>query len=316
MSHVSKNSILQDRARMFAQVRAFFSERSVLEVDVPMMYHGSPIDTHIDVMEIDLQGNEKGYLHTSPEFGMKRLLSLQSGDIYQMAHVFRDGECGRLHNPEFMMVEWYRLGFTFEQMMAESVEFIALFLGNHPLQFISYRDAFKVYAGIDYLYATPRELIDSIQHHKIPMPSDVACWDKDTLLHFLMGFVIEPHLGQSGLTILKDYPASQCALAQTYKREEEMVAERFEIYYQGIELANGFHELTDITEQRQRFENENHKRAELKKKVLPLDENFLQALAVGLPDACGVAIGFDRLMLLRHKKTNLSEIMPFAWPQA
>ena len=316
MSQEFKLTTLRDRAQMFQAVRIFFLERQVMEVDVPILGQGAPIDAHIDVMTIPLQTGGERFLHTSPEYAMKRLLSLGIGDIYQMSHVFRDGELGHLHNPEFTLVEWYRKGMAYETLIEETLDFIRLFLGPLPSASISYREAFRQFASIDYLTATPAELVSCAHQHHVRLPLEALLWDKNTLLHFLIGFVVEPHLGKETLTVLRDYPASQSALAQTTLREEEAIAERFEIYFRGVELANGFHELTDSIEQRRRFEAENQERIRLGKKALPLDENFLQALKEGLPDCCGVAAGFDRLMLLRHGEKNLETVLPFSWKEA
>lgn len=303
----SKLQILRDRAQMFAQARNFFAEKGVVEVDVPILSKGAPVDTYIDVMSTSLSTGEVGYLHTSPEYAMKRLLSQGIGDIYQMSHVFRDGDIGHLHNPEFTMVEWYRIGMTFPQLIEETLDFIRLFIGPEKAEWITYREAFKRYAGIDYISATVPELIACAPDS---LPKEAASWEKEVLLHYFMGFVIEPNF--QNLTVIKDYPPSQAALAKM----EDGVALRFEVYFKGVELANGFHELTDAKEQRRRFHEDNEERLQMGKKSLPLDENFLQALEMGLPDCCGVAVGFDRLMLLRHNKKHLEEVLPFAWHQA
>ncbi len=307
----SKIETLRKRAELFSAVRSFFEKRSVLEVDIPILGKGAPIDAHIDVMSLTLQGGEKGFLHTSPEYAMKRLLSLGSSDIYQMSHVFRDGEIGRLHNPEFMMVEWYRLGFTLEEMIQETIDFIRLFLGDLPVETISYRKAIQKYAGIDYVAASAKELALAAKSRVLHLPEDAHLWDKDTLLQFLIGFVVEPNFQE--LTVLTDYPASQSALAKVRQEGDESVAERFEIYYKGVELANGFHELADAEEQRSRFEEENRRRKQMGKESYPLDERFLSALQEGFPDCCGVAAGFDRLFLLSQGKTSLEEVLPFSW---
>lgn len=306
-----KLQILRDRANMFMAVRDFFAQRGVLEVDVPVLGKGAPIDTHIDIMSIPLQGGERGFLHSSVEYAMKRLISMGAGDIYQMSHVFRDGEVGHLHNPEFTMVEWYRLGMTFSQLIDETVDFVRLFIGNVPLHIHTYRSAILEFAGVDYVTASCQDLIDAAHRHGTHLPSDATRWDRDTLLNFLMGFIVEPHL--QDLTVIRDFPASQSALAQTSMCDGALVAERFEIYFKGIELANGFHELTDPIEQRKRFHLSNTQRQEMGKTTLPLDEQFLHALERGLPDCCGVAVGFDRLMLLRHNKKSLEDILPFSW---
>ncbi len=296
---------------MFQKVRHFFAQKNVMEVDVPMLGKAAPIDRHIDVMQITLQGGAYGFLHTSPEYAMKRLLSLGVGDIYQMSHVFRDGEIGHFHNPEFTMVEWYRLGMSFEDLIEETVAFIHLFLENLSVSYFSYREALIKFAQIDYLTASIGDLVMCCEKHALHLPSDAHKWDKDTLLQFIMGFIVEPHLHE--LTVIKDFPKAQSALAKTTLRNEEPIAERFEIYFKGVELANGFHELTDPIEQRRRLHEQNQMRLEMGKQSLPLDENFLKALEKGLPDCCGVAVGFDRLMLLRHDKKCLEEVLPFSW---
>jgi lysyl-tRNA synthetase class 2 len=286
---------------MLAAARRFFAEKDVLEVDCPALGLGASIDAHIDVMNVNLGNGKTGYLHTSPEYEMKRLLAAGSGDIYQLSHVFRAGEQGRLHHPEFTMVEWYRCGMTFSDFIKETLDFCRLFLGPLPATHICYREALQKYAGIDYLHATPADLAALTQHPE---------WDKDTSLEYITSFHVEPHLGKDQLCVLTDYPASQAALAQTKWKGEEHVAERFEIYYRSIELANGYHELTDAKEQRQRFEESNQERENLGKESLPLDEPFLQAMEHGLPECCGVAVGFDRLLMLRLGKTSLKEVLP------
>jgi lysyl-tRNA synthetase class 2 len=308
-----KIAILADRASLFQRARAFFAERQILEVDCPALSQAAPIDRHIDVMRVLLEGGEEGYLHTSPEYGMKRLLALHIGDIYQLSHVFRDGEIGPLHNPEFTMAEWYRHGITFEEMIAETLQFIHLFLGDLPSSTISYREALLTHLGIDYPSATSATLLEQAQQLN---PSDAHLWDKDTLLQLLVSLLIEPKLGQNELTVLSYFPASQAALAKTTTRDGEPVACRFEIYYRGIELANGYHELTDPIEQRKRLEEANQARLQAGKQALKIDERFLEALDQGLPDCCGVAVGFDRLMLLRHNQTSLKEVLPFTWHDA
>lgn len=259
---------------------------------------------------------ETGYLHTSPEYGMKRLLSLGLGDIYQISHVFRAGEFGPLHNPEFTMAEWYRVGMTFTQLIEETLEFIHLFLGNMPTSYIRYRDALTHYAGIDYTDASCRELLACAEKHAIDLPTDTDTWDKDTLLHLLVSFLVETHLGKDRLDVLYDFPSTQAALARTKELDDEHVAMRFEIYYKGIELANGYHELTDPLEQKKRLDKELQARIAAGKNPLKIDERFLKALEAGMPDCCGVAVGFDRLMLLRHNKDTLRDVLPFTWENA
>jgi elongation factor P--(R)-beta-lysine ligase len=295
---------------MLAKVRDFFAQRDVLEVDTPILSHAAPIATHIDVMSIDLP-TEKVYLHTSPEYAMKRLLSEGSGDIYQLSHVFRYEEAGRLHNPEFTMIEWYRIGVSFQFLMDETLELIQLFVGDFPVQVHTYAGAFKKFAGIDSYTATSSDLKAIAKQHLLPLPSDADSWDKETFLHFLMAFLIEPQL--TGLHIIRDFPPEQAALAKVFESEGRIVAERFEAYFNGIELANGFHELTDPVEQRQRFIHDNLERQRRGKEPLPIDEYFLSALEQGLPDSCGVAVGFDRLLMLQMGKNSLNEVLTYSW---
>jgi lysyl-tRNA synthetase class 2 len=294
---------------MLAHARRFFAERAILEVDVPIISRGAAIDVNIDLIPATYAGKDPCYLHSSPEYGMKRLLSEGIGDIYQLSHVFRDGEQGTRHNPEFMMAEWYRLGFTFEQMVEETVDFVRLFLGDLPSHTLSYRDALRKYAGIDYIAASEEDLRSYLKERG----TEDAEADRDALLNYILGLDVEPNLGKHELTVLAYYPASQAALARTCGHGKEAVAERFEIYYKGVELANGYHELTDPKEQRRRFGQDNAERVAKGKSSLPIDEDFLKALEKGMPDCCGVAVGFDRLMMLRHCAKNLGCVIPFAW---
>lgn len=312
-SQDSKLTLLKDRAQMFTAVRSFFAERGILEVDCPALSPAASIDLHIEVISVLLKNGSKRYLHTSPEYGMKRLLALGLENIYQMSHVFREGEIGALHNPEFTLIEWYRTHTSFTDFIEENRALIALFLGNCPYQIKSYRDLFFHHIQIDYLSASLEELKNCLHKHEISL-SDQEEWDKDSLLNLIMTYLIEPHLGRGELTIVTDYPASQSALAQIrQKKEGEMVAERFEFYFQGIELGNGYHELGDPSEQRERLLTANQKRLMQGKEALPIDEAFINALKTGLPDCYGIALGFDRLMLLRHQATHLSEVIPFIW---
>lgn len=313
-----KIAILRDRSHMLAMAREFFSQRNVLEVDCPLITRAASIDAHIDLIAVR-QGQGFRYLHSSPEYGMKRLIADGIGDIYQLAHVFRDGEQSLKHNPEFMMAEWYRLGISFETMMTETVDFIRLFIettpGGLPYHILSYRDVFYKYASLDYLHASDQELYRYLLVNGITPYAGIEKEGRDALLNLILGALIEPKLGIDQLCVLAYYPASQAALARTCKHGDEIVAERFEIYYKGVELANGYHELVDSAEQRKRLIESNLHRLELGKELLPIDENFLSALNRGLPDCCGVAVGFDRLMMLRHQGT-IADVIPFSWDDA
>lgn len=319
--HKSKNEhpqikILKDRAYMLAQARSFFTARNILEVDCPILTKGASVDAHIDLIPALYAGQETRYMHSSPEYGMKRLLSNGIGDIYQLSHVFRDGESSLKHNPEFMMAEWYRISMPFEGMIEETLDFVRLFLGQLPSETISYREAFIKYAGFDYLHASISFLLQFLQDHKLQPYEGIEKESKDALLNMILASMIEPHLGKDRLFVLAYYPATQAALAETRQRDDEPVAERFEIYYKGLELANGYHELTHAQEQRSRLHEANKHRISLGKNSLPIDELFLEALENGVPKACGVAVGFDRLMMLRHDTNNIAHVVPFVWQQA
>lgn len=291
---------------MFSKVRAFFAARNVLEVDCPALTQNAPIDEHIDVMSVTTLSGAKRYLHTSAEYGMKRLLAAGSGDIYQLSHVFREGELGSLHNPEFTMAEWYRINMTLDQLIEETLEFISLFLEKLPTQQQTYQALFKAHTGIDCTKTSKNELLEYLKAHEVSLTSD---WDFDPLLQLILSTFIEPTLGQNSLFVLTDFPASQAALA----RVKGKTAARFEIYHQGIELANGYHELADAKQQRERFINSNEKRIKNGKAPLPIDDYLISALEKGFPDCCGVAAGFDRLLMLMLKQKNVAAVLPFHW---
>lgn len=293
--------ILRSRSVMFKKVREFFSHRNVIEVDCPIISSAASIDEHIDLITASCSGTTR-YLHTSPEYAMKRLLSLGSGDIYQLSHVFRNGECGPRHNPEFTMIEWYRQNFSYEEIIDETCSLIKLFLGERPVVAMTYREAFLKYCKVDPLTATKEQLITHIDTSQY---TSIETENKDSLLNIILADTIEPSFNKNTITILKDYPATQAALAKI----DGNIAKRFEVFCGGMELANGYQELTDPIEQRQRLLDTNNKR----KNPLPIDEYFLQALEQGLPECCGVAVGFDRLMMLQHNTNNISDILPFPW---
>ncbi len=296
-----KNQILKDRAEMLHRVRAFFAERGVIEVDTGALVKCPPNDSHIDCISID---QDNAFLHTSPEYAMKRLLAEGIGDCYFLGHVYRKGELGHLHNPEFTMVEWYRLNYSFTNMIQETGELLFLFLGFLPIQTISYRQAFEIYASIDYTRVSLQEL-QKMAHYS---------WPRDTCLTYLLTHQIEPQLGSKTLTVLTDFPPNEAALARIVQKNGELVAERYEIYYEGVELCNGYHELNDAEELRRRFHQKNQGRQLDGKAPYAFDEKFLAALQT-LPECCGVALGFDRALMLRHKLPSIKQVLPFAWDE-
>jgi lysyl-tRNA synthetase class 2 len=293
--------LLKNRALMLKKARMFFEMRNVLEVDCGALVKRAPIDANIDVMTVSVSPTEQGFLHTSPEYAMKKLLSEGAPDIYFLGHVFRRGEIGRRHSPEFTMAEWYRIGFSLAQMIEETSSFLSLFLGDLPIRHLSYRDAFLEYAKINYT--------------EDPLPTINPSWSRTETLHYILSHEIEPYLGKDELTILTDYPPYEAALACVVEKKGEWVAERFEIYHKGVELANGYHELSDAEELQNRFEKENKMRLLRGDFPYELDEAFLASMRKGIPDCCGVSVGFDRALMLQEKKESLFDILPFYWQE-
>jgi len=312
--------VLKLRARMLEQLRAFFSRRNVLEVETPILSSAGTPDPALASLSTRYTGplfphGQTLYLQTSPEFPMKRLLAAGSGSIYQVCKVFRDGECGRLHNPEFTMVEWYRVGFSLDQLMDEVESLVRELLTNSTslseTEHLTYLDMFMHHTGLDPHTASAADFAHVARDQEIHIPPDlelhhdVAIW-RDLLLTHL----IEPHLGQGKLTFVYDYPASQAALARV-RQGSPPLAERFELYLTGIELANGFHELADSAEQRTRFDRQHHARTTLSLVAVPRDNHLLKALENGLPDCSGVALGFDRLVMLTAGVKSIEEALAF-----
>jgi elongation factor P--(R)-beta-lysine ligase len=301
------------RARMLGEARAFFAARAVLEVETPVLSRAAVSDPQIESLSTGVAGYPgRLYLCTSPEFAMKRLLAAGSGDIYQIGRVFRDGERGRWHNPEFTLIEWYRRGFDDHAMMDETEALVRHLLAPHRrvgrFERLSYREAFQRHAGIDSSSASEAEL------GALAAARGIACesaLDRDARLDLLMGLIVAPALGQRGApAFLCDYPPSQASLARI-KPGAMPVAARFELFMDGVELANGFHELTDAAEQRRRFEHDLGIRRERGQQRLPLDTRLLEALEHGLPDCAGVALGFDRLAALAAGADSLQAAMAF-----
>lgn len=313
---------LKLRARLLQQLRAFFHERDVWEVDTPVLSQAATSDPHIDSLVVhDDQHKTIGYLHTSPEFPMKRLLAAGSGSIYQVCKVFRQGEIGRRHNPEFTLIEWYRLGFDYHQLMQEVDVLVRALLADFiklkASLYISYQQAFVRYLGLDPFTATIKQLQDCACQHGI---DDLSLGDgRDVWLDLLVSHVLEQALPVNQPVFIYDYPASQASLARIrcdHEQPEKAVAERFELYINGLELANGFHELANSDEQRQRFENDLSQRNEIGKINFPVDENFLNALEYGLPDCSGVALGFDRLLMLAQNCDDIKDVLSFGFVKA
>ncbi len=309
---------LRKRAKALAKIRDFFSQRQVMEVDVPVLSQAAVSDPFIDSMEVAYQHfagegaeSETYYLQSSPEYAMKRLLAAGSGCIYQMAKVFRNGEVGRKHNPEFTMLEWYRIGFDEQVLMDEVAELISSVTDIQVFKRCRYHEVFEQYLGIDIFTADSKLLASTMRQH-IEVSGD---YDKDGWLNLLMSHCIEPQL--EGAVFIYDYPASQAALARVKQDHQgRNVAARFELFIDGVELANGYHELSDSKEQQRRFEKDLADRAELELVQRPYDARLVSALVSGFPDCAGVALGVDRLMMLAFDKQAISEVLPFDFSRA
>lgn len=310
-------SLLRRRAAWLAEIRGFFAARGVLEVETPILSAAANTDPALESLSTVYHGPGGGtrYLHTSPEFPMKRLLAAGSGDIYQIARVFRDGEAGRYHNPEFSLLEWYRVGMDHHALMDEVTTLVRRLMPDRgTVERLSYRQVFAAFLGIDNIHRAPvAHLMAMAQGQHIHPPPGLDADDLDGWRDLLLSHGIIPHLGQAGrITFLHDYPASQAALARLRDDHGDPVAERFELFLDGVELANGFHELTDATEQAQRFANDNRVRRARGQVELPVDEHLLAALGAGMPPCAGVALGLDRLLMVASQVGHLREVISFA----
>lgn len=303
------------RAELLARIRQFFAQRGVLEVETPVLSAAASAEPHLHALttQCSIAGSDRMlYLHTSPEFPMKRLLAAGSGPIYQIARVFRDGESGRRHNPEFTMLEWYRPGFDHLRLMdevAELLDWVTDTPRKTPVRF-TYRRAFRELAGVD-PFGTLDSLRAYVEGQSIgytahgPESSDIDIWRDLILVHR-----VEPNLDPECPTFLYDYPASQASMSRV-RPDDPPVAERFELYWRGLELANGFHELCDPDEQARRFTADESRRATLGLPSAPEDQRLLGALQAGLPACAGVALGVDRLLMAMTGARHIEEVLAF-----
>lgn len=302
--------VLRERARLLARIRAFFDGRGLWEAQTQILDAAATTDPHIQSLSTRVRGPEGSrtrYLHTSPEFQMKRLLAAGSGSIYQIATVFRDEEAGARHLPEFTLLEWYRLGWDHHRLMAEVDEFLQAVAGAPPARRSTYARVFQEHVGIDPHRASEATLREVAARHCGDVPAGLA---RDDLLDLLMAVAIEPQLGQEAPLLVYDYPASQAALARV-RTDPVPVAERFELYWRGMELANGFHELTDADEQEHRFLEDRRRRRANGLPDMPHDERLIEALCAGLPPCAGVALGVDRLLMIQLGLDDIAETVAF-----
>ncbi len=340
---------LRARAKLLAFTRRFFDDAGYWEVDTPLMSHERVIDSNIEPFIVPWSATERLYLQTSPEFAMKRLLAVGADAIYQLGKVMRHGELGRLHNPEFTMLEWYRVGDTHVEQMNFVERFVAEFareagslanaevrnteaenaannsdenitrrsaliaqLSAIPFERLTYDQAFERYAGTKVQARSTSDIVALARRLGVSAPESLPTDDRDGWLNLLLAERVEPHLGHDRPTFVFDYPASQAALACVRNEGNVAVAERFELYVNGIELCNGYHELTDATELQSRIQRE----AAASEKVIPLPTRLLAAMQHGLPPCAGVALGVDRLIMLCLGVNSVREVIPFAFERA
>ena len=310
--------MLRQRAELRTSVRRFFDEHGYLEVDTPLLSHDVVVDAHLDPIEATVDGRRL-FLQTSPEAAMKRMLAAGSGSIYQITHAFRSGECGSQHNPEFTMLEWYGVQSMWRdqlRLVEQLVRATANDLGSSiaermltPAGFrvTTYQQAFEKHFGFDVLSISDERLVECADE-RLNVESKTA--DRDELLNLLLATEIEPQLGLDGPEFLADYPASQAALAEL-STDDERVARRFELYIGGVEICNGYQELTDPEELRCRDSEQQNRRAARAAVGLPGAQRLLASMDSGLPSCSGVALGFDRLLMLLTETRTMSGVLPF-----
>lgn len=310
--------VLKQRARTLAAIRQFFDQRDFFEVQTPLLSRDTVVDRHIDPLGID--GSQLGvaesagnsyWLQTSPEFAMKRLLAAGAEAIYQICPAFRASESGRMHNPEFTMLEWYRVGDDMRAGMQLLSDLVESVLSAGASECVSYRSAFQRFAEVDVLDASVEELAAVAKRFDLDTDAFEGCRDVDDWRNWLLTQIVEPQLGKDQPQIVFDWPASQSALAKVRAEEDPPVAERFELYYRGVELANGYHELVDANELLQRNVENNQLRVADGKHELPAESRLLDAMRHGLPACSGVAMGVDRLVMLAAGCKDIEQVLAF-----
>jgi len=300
---------LRQRSELLAQLRGFFHQRQVMEVDVPLLSRATVTDHNIESIQAR-NGDVAAYLQTSPEYFMKRLLASGSGDIYSLGKAFRSAESGRRHNPEFSLLEWYRCGWDEHQLMDEVAELIATLVPDIAVRRCSYADVFIRHLQID------PHLTGLVDLQRLAVSAGSEAWAEESranCLDLLFSVLIEPHL-DDGLVLVYDYPACQAALAK-YAEDSQgrRISRRFEAFLNGVELANGYCELTDATEQAARFAEDQRLRQQSGKAAVAADQHLLAAMEAGLPECAGVALGVDRLLMQLQGAESIEQVMPFSW---
>jgi lysyl-tRNA synthetase class 2 len=319
--------VLKRRSALLAQLRLFFAQNRYWEVDTPILSQETVVDAYLDPFELTSKADsaiDRLFLQTSPEFAMKRLLASGADRIYQITKAFRCGEIGRRHNPEFTMLEWYAVGETYDTQMdfVESLFRSLSDFDNSPFERLTYGDAFETAFGKPVPNLAADELRDLAVHHGVEIPGSIRIDDRDGFLNLLLAEQVEPNLGVTRPTFLYDYPASQSALARVREAGPDQrhstgpVAERFELYINGIEFCNGYQELTDADELRRRIVRENTIREREGRLPLPAESRLLTAMDAGLPECSGVALGIDRLAMWLFGCESISDVIAFPFDRA
>ncbi len=309
--------LMRLRARILADIRQFFARKSVLEVDTPLLSHSVGTDPQLAFFTTEYclsPRRQTLFLQTSPEFAMKRLLAAGSGSIYQISKAFRNGESGRFHNPEFTMLEWYRVGFTLTQLMDEIAELIEALFSAQALQEtqrVGYQDVFASFTGLDPLVFSYQDYCTFAREYQMSEAVDICGQDHALWLDFIFSHKVQPHLGKNALCMVYGYPACQSSLARI-NQHNALITERVELFINGIELGNGYYELADAEEQSRRFDKELAIRQQQKLPVSVKDERLISALKSGLPECSGMAIGLDRLLMLLSGSASIDDVLSFS----
>ncbi len=300
--------LLEKRAQLLKQLRAFFAERHLLEVDVPAISPYTVTDVYVDALKVDLGTGRSGFLQTSPEYYLKRCLARDRRSIYYLGKAYRSELCGPKHRSEFSMLEWYRVGFDDRQLIAEVQQLLRYLAPTTSSDIVSYGQLFESYLGCNPHLANCDQLAALA---KSTTSFDGHLPSKSEWLDLLFSLCVEPHLMQP--TVVYDYPAEQSALARITQHERGYpVARRFEVFWCGLELANGYWELADADEQLQRFEADRRRRQQLHLPDREVDPQFIAALRSGLPDCAGIAMGVERLLMCLTDQSDIQSVMPFA----
>jgi lysyl-tRNA synthetase class 2 len=307
---------------MLQTIRQFFAEKNVLEVETPILCHTAGTDPNLDFFTTELNWspeNPRLYLQTSPEFAMKRLLAGGSGSIYQICKAFRNGESGRFHNPEFTLLEWYRVGYDLQQLMDEVDELIGvLFAGVRtlkPTQQVSYHSLFQFHTGLNPLIFSYQEYLNYAEGCGLEYAASVCGQDHAVWLDFIFSHQIQPQLEFNRLLMVYEYPACLSSLARI-NEHNALATDRVEVFLDGVELGNGYYELRDACEQEQRFDKEISIRMANNRPKVAKDQRLLAALTAGLPDCSGIAIGLDRLLMLLSESSTIEDVLPFSISRA